>query len=127
MNPSERRIEKRSAIELSVEYKRLNTFFADYTKNISKGGTFIRTSKPLEVGTQFVFVLTFPAEQGQLSLNGEVMWTIDEDRATPSQPAGMGIRFLFANDADRLKVDDSVEALMKEALGEHISSKLLKK
>ena len=31
------------AIELTVEYKRMNAFFADYTKNISRGGTFIRT------------------------------------------------------------------------------------
>ena len=47
--------------QLRVDYKRMNTFFADYTKNISKGGTFIRTSKPLDVGTEFVFVLSIPA------------------------------------------------------------------
>ena len=124
----DRRAAGRAAITLRVDYKRLNTFFADYTKNISKGGTFIRTNKPLEVGTQFVFVLTFPADdQGQLSLKGEVMWTVDEERATPSQPAGMGIRFLFTNDLERAKVDDFVETLMKEALGEHISAKLLSK
>jgi hypothetical protein len=34
----ERRAETRRPIELKVEYKRLNTFFADYTKNISRGG-----------------------------------------------------------------------------------------
>ena len=43
----------------SRSYKRLNTFFASYTKNISKGGTFIRTSKPLESGG-FTFVLSLP-------------------------------------------------------------------
>ena len=46
MTASDRRIGSRQAIELSVEYKRLNTFFADYTRNISKGGTFIRTERP---------------------------------------------------------------------------------
>ena len=46
-----RRREARAPIELKVEYKRLNTFFYDYTKNISKGGTFIKTEKPLDVGT----------------------------------------------------------------------------
>ena len=54
---SERRSAPRHAITLRVDYKRMNTFFADYAKNISKGGTFIRTSKPLEIGTEFVFVL----------------------------------------------------------------------
>ena len=69
----------------SVDYKRLNTFFADYTKNISKGGTFIRTSKPLDVGTEFVFVLTVPDRTRRRSsqLNGEV----DVDRRPrPTRP-----------------------------------------
>src|SRR5690348_1888069 len=39
---SERRDGPRVPIELKVEYKKLNSFFADYTKNISKGGTFIK-------------------------------------------------------------------------------------
>ena len=51
MSDTDRRSNLRAAIELNVEYKRLNTFFADYTRNISKGGTFIKTDKPLEVGT----------------------------------------------------------------------------
>ena len=45
----------RTPIELKVEYKKMNTFFADYTKNISKGGTFIKTDRPLPVGTEFLF------------------------------------------------------------------------
>jgi len=45
----DRRDGARPPIEPKVEYKKLNTFFADYTKNICKGGTFIRTKKPLDV------------------------------------------------------------------------------
>ncbi|WP_394837223.1 TIGR02266 family protein [Pendulispora rubella] len=123
----EKRTEERSTITLRVDYKRLNTFFADYTKNISKGGTFIRTAKPLDVGTKFVFVLSFPSREGQLRLKGEVMWTVSDDRATDEQPPGMGIRFLFNDDAEREKVAVFVEKLMAEALGEHISSRLLKR
>ena len=54
----------RVPIELKVEYKRLNTFFSDYTKNISKGGTFIKTKRPLDIGTEFVFQLHVPARTG---------------------------------------------------------------
>jgi len=39
----------------------------------------------------------------------------------------MGIRFRFADDSERQKVDDFVEKLMDEALGAHISTKLLKR
>ena len=61
MTEEERRREARAPIELKVEYKRLNTFFYDYTKNISKGGTFIKTEKPLDIGTVFLFKLQVPA------------------------------------------------------------------
>lgn len=118
-------MDDRAAITLRVDYKRLNTFFADYTRNISKGGTFIRTSKPLDVGTEFVFDLSFPSRQGRLQLKGEVMWVVAEESADDEQPAGMGIRFIFEDAEERRRVDDFVERLMAEALGEHISQKLL--
>jgi type IV pilus assembly protein PilZ len=121
----EKRGADRAAITLKVDYKRLNTFFADYTKNISKGGTFIRTAKPLDVGTEFLFVLSLPAQNEQLTLNGEVKWVVTESEATEDKPAGMGIKFRFDTDADRAKVDSFVERLMENALGSHISQKLL--
>jgi type IV pilus assembly protein PilZ len=117
----------RAAIQLRVDYKRLNTFFADYTKNISKGGTFIRTTKPLDVGTEFVFVLSVPSHQTQLELKGEVIWTVTEEASTLDNPAGMGIKFKFDDQADKDQVDEVVGKLMDEALGEHISTKLLRK
>src|SRR6478672_2569924 len=96
----ERRDGPRVPITLKVDYKRLNTFFADYTKNISKGGTFIRTKKPLEIGTEFVFVLTLPEPSldgagVKLELTGKVMRVVSEDEATADNPAGMGIRFVY--------------------------------
>ncbi|MBK6694321.1 MAG: TIGR02266 family protein [Myxococcales bacterium] len=122
---SDRRAADRASITLRVDYKRLNTFFADYTKNISKGGTFIRTTKPLDVGTEFVFVLSFPSAEGQLKLRGEVMWVVPEEAAKEEHPPGMGIRFLFEDDAARTKVHDFVKRLMTDALGPHIASRLI--
>lgn len=128
MDGSEKRQAERAAITLRVDYKRLNTFFADYTKNISKGGTFIKTTKPLDIGTEFVFVLSLPTNETQLKLRGKVIWVTTEadvgtrpDATTP----GMGIRFLFADEKERLALDDIVERLMADALGDHISGKLL--
>ncbi|HEX7603821.1 MAG TPA: PilZ domain-containing protein, partial [Polyangiaceae bacterium] len=94
-----------------------------------KGGTFIRTTKPLEVGTEFMFVLSLPATDAQVKLRGKVMWVTTEAEADEKQekPPGMGIRFLFKDDGERNAVDDYVEKLMSEALGEHISTKLLAK
>lgn len=123
----EKREADRAAITLKVDYKRLNTFFADYTKNISKGGTFIRTTKPLGVGTEFLFVLSLPSLNEQVQLTGEVKWVVSEAEADDHKPAGMGIKFKFDTDADRAKVHEFVERLMENALGSSISKKLLGK
>ena len=131
--PSSLPREDRAPITLRVEYKRLNTFFADYTNNISKGGTFIRTSKPLDVGTEFMFVLGLPetahahggATARQLELNGVVKWVVSEGLASADNPAGMGIQFVFASDSTRLAVESVVAAMMHEALGPVLAQKLL--
>ena len=124
---SDRRGQDRAAIELKVEYKRLNTFFADYTKNISKGGTFIRTDKPLDLGTEFVFALSIPQLKEPVRLRGRVMWTTPQEKATDKSPPGMGIRFQYASDKERSATEGVVESLMRAELGEHLSAKLLGK
>lgn len=130
MDAEERRDDGRSTITLKVDYKRLNTFFADYTRNISKGGTFIRTTKPLDVGTQFVFVLTVPETKADgagvhLELTGEVKWIVTEADATEESPAGMGIQFVFMDDGERQRVESVVAELMRSSLGDHLAEKLL--
>ena len=125
LSDSDRRGGDRHAIELKVEYKRLNTFFADYTKNISKGGTFIRTDKPLEIGTEFVFALVIPHLPQAMRLRGRVVWTTSLDVATAESPAGMGIRFKYANEEERASTEGVVESLMRAELGQHLSDKLL--
>ncbi len=124
---SDRRSSPRHAITLRVDYKRMNTFFADYAKNISKGGTFIRTSKPLDIGTEFVFVLSIPGQPDQLQLRGEVVWTVEEQEADGDHPAGMGIRFRFAHESERTSLEGFVQKLMSEKLGGHVAEKLLGK
>lgn len=127
MDKSDRRTSNRAAIVLNVEYKRLNTFFADYTRNISKGGTFIRTDRPLQIGTEFVFALTIRTLPEPLKLRGRVRWVVSVEEATADQPAGMGIEFLYANDDERRSTEAIVEKLMGQELGESLTSRLLGK
>lgn len=124
---SDRRDDQRAPIELKVEYKKMNTFFADYTKNISKGGTFIKTDRPLPLGTEFLFKLTLPKREAPFELLGRVIWTNrPEEVQNPEIDAmGMGIRFIFSADEERLEFEKQVEGLMVESLGEHLFSKLV--
>ncbi len=123
----ERRIARRTAIELAVEYKRINTFFSDYTKNISRGGTFIRTDKPLGIGTEFVFALTVPNLAEPLRLRGRVKWVIPPESAAPGSPPGMGIEFIYQDATERRATEAIVSDLMSRELGDTLSTKLLGK
>ncbi len=125
---SEKRIEPRAPIELKVEYRRLNTFFADYTKNISKGGTFIKTRKPLKIGTEFVFKLFVPSLDDPISLNGKVQWIVNPGEEEPGEHPGMGIKFEYEGKAGQEKkkqVETTVEKLIVDSLGRHLYKKLI--
>jgi len=128
----ERRDSPRVPIELKVEYKKLNTFFADYTKNICKGGTFIRTKKPLDVGTIFVFQLTVPKLREPIAIRGEVKWIKREGEPSPPGVAedhepGMGIRFIYDTPQERAQIEGTVEKMMIDSLGQLLYSKLVQK
>lgn len=123
---SDRRRHPRAPIELKVQYKRLNSFFADYTRNIGRGGTFIRTTKPLDIGTEFVFELTVPKMDEPLVLRGRVQWIVRAEDATDQQEPGMGIGFIFPSEADRQRIQSIVERLMIESLGPVLCEKLMK-
>jgi type IV pilus assembly protein PilZ len=125
----DKRTTPRTPIELKVEYKKMNTFFADYTKNISKGGTFIKTDRPLPLGTVFIFKLSLPKRAAPFELRGEVIWTNQEsEKQRPEVPdMGMGIRFIFKNDGERETFEHEVEDLMVASLGTHLYEKLVHK
>lgn len=131
----ERRDSSRVPIELKVEYKKLNTFFADYTRNICKGGTFIRTKRPLDEGTEFVFKLIVPRLEQPIAIRGEVKWVVREGQPPPpdapegpnGHEPGMGIRFLYGSEEERRSVEAVVERMMIDSLGQLIYSKLMRK
>jgi len=123
----DRRSDVRAPIELKVEYKRLNAFFADYTKNISKGGTFIKTGRPLPIGTEFLFKLYVPALTSALEIHGEVQWIVSDADVTAGthEEAGMGIRFVYREGASREEVERTVEKLMVDSLGQRLYTRLM--
>jgi len=112
-------------IELKVEYRRVNTFFADYTRNISRGGTFIATERPLPEGTEFIFALGVPTMTEPLRLKGRVCWITKQEDASTANPAGMGIEFQFADHEERRAAERKVERLLVEQFGEHIAERIL--
>jgi type IV pilus assembly protein PilZ len=118
--------QRRSArvpIEIKVEYKRINAFIADFTRDISGGGLFIRTDQPLPEGTEALFTLSIPRLETPVTLRGAVRRVVS--RGDPEGDAGMGIELLFQDDQERIALKQVVDALMVEHLGEALFRRLV--
>ena len=113
----ERRESGRAALELPVEYDRLNALLSDYTHNISRGGTFIRTDRPRGVGTVLSFTIRAPELGEPIVLRGVVRWVVQPGQATSDQPTGMGIAFVYEAPDGREALEARLDRLMVQSLG----------
>ena len=118
--PEDRREHARTAVELQVAYEKLNAFFSDYTRNISKGGTFIPTRRTVPVGTVFRFRLVVPGRSTPFELEGVVVRS-----GTDGPEPGVGIRFRWNDDARRKQFEAAVEAMMTASFGPVVTRQLL--
>ncbi len=116
----ENRLHGRAPIQLKVEYRRTNSFLSDYTRNISRGGTFIVTDRPLAVGTLFRFTFTVAPLPNTFELSGEVIWARSE-----GPERGMGIRFVYASDEERRQMEEAMERILVDSLGPELAGRLL--
>jgi type IV pilus assembly protein PilZ len=121
----ERRESRRAALELPIQYDRLNALFSDYTHNISRGGTFIRTETPLEVGTELAFRIEAPQLGEPIVLHGTVRWVVAPQEE--GRPAGMGIAFVFDSPEQKAEVEGRLDRLMAKSLGPSVFEKLMGK
>ena len=111
-------------LELPVEYDRLNALLSDYTHNISRGGTFIRTDRPLDAGTALSFTIRAPELGEPLVLRGVVRWVVEPGRTSP---AGMGIAFVYDSPAQKEALGARLDRLMIKSLGPVAFEKLMGK
>lgn len=123
----ERRESGRAALELPVEYDRLNALLSDYTHNISRGGTFIRTDRPLDVGTALSFRIRAPNLGEPVVLRGVVRWVVDAEQALAGRPSGMGVAFVYDSPVHKDAIEARLDQLMVRALGPVAFEKLMGK
>jgi uncharacterized protein (TIGR02266 family) len=98
---------------LSLTYKDDQAFLSAYASNISTGGLFIKTEKPLRQGDQFLLRLQLPALQEPLKVSCEVAWVKSPAEATAKEPAGMGIKFVEMSKVDREALKRYLEKITK--------------
>lgn len=106
---ADNRRESRLPIDVKVDYRTAGSFITDYTKNISRGGLFIATSLPLDIGTRVRLRLTLPDGDAPFALDGVVKW-VATLKEKDSHPAGMGIEFVDFDEKVKAKLESLVKA-----------------
>src|SRR5512142_2119092 len=98
-----KRVAARLHHELPVAYRSVGSFLSDWATNISQGGLFINTRKPLPVGTDVTIVIQLPGAAFPFQLGGRVTRVTEYDNHANMVP-GMGVEFTDVNDAQMREI-----------------------
>ncbi|MBN1655536.1 MAG: TIGR02266 family protein [Deltaproteobacteria bacterium] len=103
--------EKRAPTALKVKYRSesIDEFIEQAGLNISRGGIFVRTKKPMAPNTPLKFEFQLSDSTPVIRGVGRVAWVREKDE-DKERPAGMGVKFL--------KLDDSGRALVERIVNE---------
>lgn len=108
---------KRRAIrlhhEIPVAYRSVGSFLTDWATNISRGGLFINTRKPLPVGTNVKILVQLPGTPFPYQLEGRVTRVTEYDNHANMVP-GMGVEFTSVDEARRREIDAFVDRLRRD-------------
>src|SRR5512138_2572703 len=111
--PDNKRRAARLHHEIPVAYRSVGSFLTDWATNISHGGLFINTRKPLPVGTTVKILIQLPGASFPCQLTGRVARVTDFDNRSNLVP-GMGIEFVDIDDAKKRDIESFVDRLRRE-------------
>ncbi len=97
---------------LTLMFKDRQSFIKAYTGNISRGGLFIRTERPLKEGEQFLLKLQLPGLPEPIKANCEVSWA-REQSDTDKRPPGMGVKFCKMTKRDNQILNQYFQTILK--------------
>jgi len=104
------RIEKRDAprtfIKIKINIEGEGAYLYDYSHDMSEGGIFIATGKPLSVGEKIKLKFILPELLEEIEADGEVTWVNPPGSVDP--PAGMGIKFVDVSDEEKAHIQDVI-------------------
>jgi uncharacterized protein (TIGR02266 family) len=104
---NELRKDRRAPASLKVKYKSatVDDFIEQFGADVSRGGIFIKTKKPLDTGALLKFEFQLQGGSAVIHGVGRVAWRRAEERARPDLPAGMGIKFIKLDDQSRAVIE----------------------
>lgn len=111
----ERRKDPRVPVNMRVRYKSEEVFVNNYIHNLSSGGVFITTPKPLPLDTMVKLHLVFEDKDVEVEADGKVVWenTMGGRRSDITKP-GMGIKFIKLTHEAQEIIDEMVHSKVEE-------------
>lgn len=91
---SEKRVYPRQPIRIKVDFTSSDSVQSVFALNISAGGIFLSTHRPLPCGSRVVLQLSLPNLDSTVEVLGEVVWSNAHQDGQIGFPEGMGIKFL---------------------------------
>lgn len=103
MSDETRKDQRAKVLSLNVRYKSatVDEFIEHHSHDISKGGIFIKTPNPFNVGTLLKFEIRIKDDQALISGVGRVVWKRESTKTANEKPAGMGVKFIKLDPASR--------------------------
>jgi uncharacterized protein (TIGR02266 family) len=111
--PENKRRSARLHHEIPVAYRSVGSFLTDWATNISRGGLFINTRKPLPVGTSVRILVQLPGASFPFQLGGRVTRVTEYDNRA-NMVSGMGVEFVDVDEAQRREIEAFVDRLRKQ-------------
>lgn len=94
---SENRVHNRLPVKIKVDFTSDDAVQGAFSLNLSAGGIYLATQKPLPPGDTVVLQLYLPSLDGPVEVLGEVVWSNAHPDGRNDFPEGMGIMFLNLN------------------------------
>ena len=113
----ERRTDLRVPVNLRVRYHTGETFANNYIHNLSSGGVFISTPRPLPLDTPVKLHIIFEDKNIEIEVEGKVVWENTQNgRLSDITKPGMGIKFLKKSPEAQEIIDELVHNTLKERI-----------
>ncbi len=102
---NERRKDNRFDYTIMIRVNNADFMMDEFTKNISKGGIFLKATLPYPaLNSEIKLTISFTEGLGEVRAIGRVVYIIGEEEAARRKlDPGIGIQFLVANDIKKLE------------------------
>lgn len=106
----DRRKDERVETVVRVEF---DEEYWGFTKNLSRGGAFILTPDPMELGDEFLLKLFIPDGGEPIESDCKVIWTNKYGKETKEVRRGMGIKFLRLQPEAQKRIEEHIKSHKK--------------